>query len=42
MKKINYKSAYLLHIELFSEEYDGMFLEKDGWSQEHTAKLNHN
>ena len=35
-----YVSADKLHTDLFSEEYDGMFLEKDGWSQEHTAKLN--
>lgn len=29
-----------LHKELFSEEYKSIYLEKDGWSQEHTEKLN--
>jgi len=37
---LKYKSAKYLHEELFSEEYDAIYLEEDGWSQEHTAKLN--
>lgn len=37
---LSYKSAEKLHQELFSEEYDSMYLEDDGWSEEHTSKLN--
>ena len=37
---LKYKSAKYLHEELFSEECNRIYLEKDGWSQEHTARLN--
>lgn len=35
-----YESAKHLHQELFSEEHDSIYLEDDGWSEEHTSKLN--